>query len=159
VTRGYATIGLHMPKTPANVGHVLRAASAFDVASVYVSGTRYRRSGTDTSAAYRHLPLIEVTDLHSIVPYDCVPVAVELTDDARPISTFIHPERAMYIFGPEDSSLGQKVTGWCRDVIYVPTAHCLNLAACVNVVLFHRAMQRNEWPADAPVIRHQRATA
>lgn len=147
--RGYSAIGLHLPKTPANVGSVLRAASAFDVASVYISGTRYKRTGTDTSAAYRHLPLIEVDDLHGIIPFDCVPVAVELSPNARPISSYVHPERAMYIFGPEDSSLGHKVTDWCRDVIYVPTAHCLNLAACVNVVLFDRAMKRNEWPATA----------
>ena len=33
------------------------------------------------------------------------------------------------------------VLSWCRDVIYVPTVEGRNLAACVNVALYDRAMQ------------------
>lgn len=82
--RGYAAIGLHMPKTPANIGSVLRAAGCYGAGLVAVSGNRYRRAGTDTQAAYRHIPLIHADDLHSVVPFDCVPVAVDLIDGAIP---------------------------------------------------------------------------
>ncbi len=55
----------------------------------------------------------------------------------------VHPVRAFYIFGGEDATLGGRVLSWCRDVIYIPTAYCMNLAATVNVVLYDR-MTKNE---------------
>lgn len=110
---------------------------------VAVTGCRYRRSRTDTSAAYRHLPLIQCEDLREVVPYGSVPVAVELLDDAEPITGYEHPESAMYVFGPEDGTLGKNTLSWCRDVIYVPTAYCLNLAAAVNIVLYDRLLKRS----------------
>lgn len=30
----------------------------------------------------------------------------------------------------------------CHRFLYIPSAHCLNLSAAVNVVLSHRRMQR-----------------
>jgi tRNA(Leu) C34 or U34 (ribose-2'-O)-methylase TrmL len=142
LSRGYAAIGLHMPKTVANVGSVLRAAGCYGAAMVAASGQRYRRAATDTQASYRHLPLIQTDDLHSVVPFDCVPVAVDLIEGARPLHAYTHPERAFYIFGPEDGTLGKAITGWCRDVVYIPTRHCMNLAATVNVVLYDRMVKR-----------------
>lgn len=136
--RGYSAIGLHHPKTPANVGSVLRAAHCYQSAMVSYTGERYRKASTDTMAAYRHIPLIKTDDLFSIIPYDCVPVAVDLLDDARDLTGYTHPERAFYIFGPEDGTLGKSITSRCRDKIFVPTQHCMNLAACVNVILYDR---------------------
>ncbi len=140
--RGYAAVGLHMPKTPANVGSVLRAAGCYGAALVAVSGHRYKRAGTDTQASYRHMPLIQTDDLHGVVPFDCVPVAVDLIEGAIPLQKYNHPERAFYVFGPEDGTLGKAITGWCRDVVYIPTTHCMNLAATVNVVLYDRMAKR-----------------
>lgn len=136
--RGFAAIGLHMPKTPANVGSALRAAHCYGAAMVVQTGDRYKHAPTDPQKAVHHLPLLKVADLFDAIPHDCVPVAVDLIDGARPLTTYCHPERAFYIFGPEDGTLGAKVTSRCRDVVYVPTAYCMNLAACVNVVLYDR---------------------
>ena len=63
---------------------------------------------------------------------------MELVDGARPLPEYTHPDRAIYIFGPEDGSLGKDVLAWCEDVIYIPTSGCMNLAATVNVVLYDR---------------------
>ena len=49
-----------------------------------------------------------------------------------------HPERAFYIFGAEDATLGARVLDRCRDRVFVPTVRCMNLAATVNVVLYDR---------------------
>lgn len=136
--RGFAAIGLHKPKTPANVGSVLRAAGCYDAAMVAMSGDRFKKAATDTMSAWRHLPLIEADDLRLVIPYDCVPVAIDLLPNARPLTTYTHPDRAFYVFGPEDGTLGKDVLSWCRDVVYVPTTGCMNLAACVNVVLYDR---------------------
>ena len=141
-SRGYAAIGLHSPKTPANIGGVLRAAGCYGAAMVAVQGCRYRRAATDTLAQHRHMPLVQTDNLHDVIPFNAVPVAVELVPHARDITDYTHPETAFYVFGPEDSSLGASVLGWCRDVIYVPTDYCMNLAACVNVVLYDRMVKR-----------------
>ena len=136
--RGYAAIGLSGPKSSINVGAVLRAAGVYRAALVVVAGRRYTRSRTDTMCAYRHIPLQQVLDLKACIPFDCVPVAVDLVEGAISLPEYQHPPRAFYVFGPEDSTLGKAVLGWCRDRVMVPTCGCMNLAAAVNVVLYDR---------------------
>lgn len=135
--RGFAAIGLIRPKTPANVGGVLRAAGCYGAAMIATTGKRYTKAPTDVGQQFRHTPLLKVDDLRSVIPHGCVPVAVDLVNGARPLTTYHHPESAFYVFGPEDGTLRGELD-WCRDVIYVPTSFCMNLAACVNVVLYDR---------------------
>lgn len=137
--RGFAAIGLDHPKTPENVGSALRACQCYGASMMAVAGKRFKRASTDTFQTYRHMPVLEVEDLKLVIPYDCVPVAVDLIPGAQCLTTYKHPERAFYIFGPEDGTLGERVLSWCRDVVYVPTDRCMNLAATVNVVLYDRA--------------------
>lgn len=127
-----------MPKNEINVGSAMRAAFAYEARMIVVSGRRFCKSSSDTTQAHRHIPLIETDDVFDALPYDCVPVAVDLVEGARPLPTYIHPERAFYIFGPEDGTLGDKVLSRCRDRIMIPTRTCMNLAATVNVVLYDR---------------------
>ena len=140
--RGYAAIGLYEPKHQVNVGAALRAAGCYGASMLAVAGTRPKsymgKICTDTMKTYRHMPVLRGTDLRAFIPYDCVPVAVELTADARSLVDYTHPQRAFYVFGPEDGSVPNEVLGWCRDVVAVPTRQCMNLAATVNVVLYDR---------------------
>lgn len=138
--RGYSAIGLQNPKNNLNIGSTLRAAGCYGASMVACGGSRksYRKSVTDTMVMHKHLPLLLVDDLRSVIPYDCVPVAVDLIDGAKELQSYEHPERAFYVFGPEDGTLGKSTLNWCRDVVYVPTRGCMNLAACVNVVLWDR---------------------
>ena len=144
--RGYSAIGLFNPKNSINVGSILRAAGIYESSFVAVSGERipfkYHKSPTDTMKSYRHLPLLQVADLKKVIPYDCVPVAVELIDGAQPLQDYVHPERAFYVFGPEDGTLGKQVLNWCRDIVYIPGNGCMNLAATVNVVLYDRQAKK-----------------
>ena len=86
---------------------------------------------------------IGIDDLKKILPLGCIPVAVELVDGARPLPEYTHPDRALYIFGPEDGSLDKEIRDWCEDVVYIPTTGCMNLAATVNVVLYDRLAKGN----------------
>lgn len=139
MSRGYAAIGLDNPKCPANLGGVMRAAGCYGAAMVAMSGQRMRRVPTDVRKQWRTMPVLEVDDLFAAIPYDCVPVAVDLIQGAKSLVEYRHPERAFYVFGAEDATLGGRVLQWCRDVVYVPTTGCMNLAATVNVVLYDRA--------------------
>ena len=113
---------------------------------IAIQGQRYRRQGTDTLATFRHIPLLSVPNLHDVIPYDCIPVAIEITENAKDIRTFEHPERAFYIFGPEDGSIPNSVLSWCKQVVRIPTKHCMNLAATVNVVLYDRLAKQEITP-------------
>lgn len=82
--RGFAAIGLSNPKTPSNVGSVLRAAHCFGASMVATTGRRYTQSATDVTKGFRHIPLLNVDDLRAVIPHGAVPVAVDLVDRARP---------------------------------------------------------------------------
>ena len=137
--RGYAAIALDRPKCPANLGGVFRAAGCYGASLVVVSGDRIRKHATDTIKAWRHIPCLEVDDIMASVPFGAIPVVVEITDKAKPLPRFSHPERAFYIFGPEDGSVKRQIIDRCPFVVSIPTSHCMNLAATVNVVLYDRA--------------------
>jgi len=142
MSRGFSCIGLDNPKTPANVGSAMRAAGCYDARFVAMTGRRIPPGRTDTMKQYRHRPLLRVDDLEEVIPFDCVPVAVELVDGAESLVEYKHPASAFYIFGAEDSTLGERVLSWCRDVVAIPTSGCMNLAATVNVVMYDRMMKR-----------------
>lgn len=134
----YSAIGLSNAKNAINVGHVLRAAGCYGASMVAISGGRCPKAPTDPSASFNDIPVIRCNDLHDVIPYDCVPVAVELIPNSENLVTFRHPKKCFYVFGPEDSSLGQKTLSWCKHIVYIPTNKCLNLSACVNTVLYDR---------------------
>lgn len=92
MTRGFSSIGLVRPKDHANVGAVLRAAYCYGVSMVAIQGDRTPvRSHVDTPKAWKHIPVLRSDDLHVLVPFDAVPVAVDLVDDAMSLPDFQHP--------------------------------------------------------------------
>lgn len=59
--------------------------------------------------SYKHIPLFYIEDLKTIIPFKCIPVAVEIIDGAIPLHEYNHPESAFYIFGAEDRTLGDDI--------------------------------------------------
>ena len=153
--RGYSSIGLYKPKDPASVGGVMRAASIYGASLVAIDGIRGRalRHSTNTTQAHRHIPSIVADDLLAIRPFDAQIVVVDLIEGATPLPDFVHPDRAFYIFGPEDGTLGARHTSAAQHVVYVPGNMCMNLAATVNVILYDRMVKRGEWQGSSVVER------
>lgn len=135
-------IGLIRPKNSLNIAQVLRAASCFDVNTVLVEGARYKKMGADTTKYHRHHPVLTVDEIRQSIPTSVIPVAVDLVSGALPLHNFVHPENAIYIFGPEDGILGHSTLDWCRHKVYIPSMYCLNLAMAVNVILSDRFTQQ-----------------
>lgn len=146
--RGYAAVGLYMPKNELNVGGAMRAVQCFGASLVVVSGRRYWSMSTDTMKAHRHIPVLHTqSDLLESAPLDCVPVAIELVEESIPLPNFAHPERAFYVFGPEDGSIPKDVVDRCKFKVSIPMAGqhlCMNLASTVNVVLYDRMVKRTK---------------
>lgn len=140
LARGFSAIGLFRPKTGENVGGAMRAAHCYGCAQVSIEGVRpgILKHATNTPKAERIIPTHFVDDLLEMVPHATQIVAVDLLPNAIPLHTFTHPERALYVFGPEDGTLGKRHTDRAQHVVYIPTRNCMNLAACVNVVLYDR---------------------
>ncbi len=140
-TSPLAIIGLYNPKSPTNVGAVMRAAGCYEADQVRFCGTRYSRAvkfQTDTKQAKERIELIEKEDLSADLERDIEIVCVELAVGATALPNFTHPKKALYLFGPEDGSLPQELVDKAHHVVYVPTTGCMNLAATVNVVLYDR---------------------
>lgn len=139
--KSHVTIGLTNPKSPENVGAVMRAAGCYQADAVVYTGQRYEKAAkfqTDTKSMTRSIPLTGVESLLDGLDPDTQIVCVELALGATPLPVFEHPEKAIYIFGPEDGSIPQDVADKAHHVVYVPTVGCMNLAASVNVLLYDR---------------------
>lgn len=137
--RGYFGIGVENIKSTVNVGGLWRSAFCFDANFIFTIGQRYSRQCSDTVKAPRHIPLFQYEnkdDFWRSLPYDCPIIGVEITDKAENIYSFVHPERAIYVLGPEDGSLS--FIEKCHKVIYIPTKFCLNVATAGSIVMYDR---------------------
>lgn len=141
--RGYFGIGIEAGKTPDNVGGLWRSAHAFGAASIFTVGHRYpdRCQPTDTTKAWRTVPLLAFADFADLLahrPRGAEVVGIEQTPDAKPLGTFRHPERAIYVLGAEDRGLSEAALAGCDWIVEIPTAYCLNVATAGSIVLYDR---------------------
>jgi len=167
-------IGLTNPKSPSNVGSVMRAAGNYKVQQVLYTGTRYqhaiqyadKKHNTDTQNVLGKIPLTPVDNFVDVkiqlanLPQTTKVICVDLVEGATPLPHFQHPEHAIYIFGPEDGTVSQAVIDIADEVVYMPTVGCMNLAASVNVLLYDRLAKRmlieNQAKSDVALIRKSR---
>lgn len=157
--KDHVIIALTNPKSPTNVGAVLRAAGCFGANEIVYSGNRYdiaKKYATDTQKAINSISLTKVEDFIESKPVDTKLVCVDLVEGAIPLPSFEHPEKAMYLFGPEDGSLKQEIIDQADHVVYMPTSGSLNLAASVNVVLYDRVAKSASFETDDKLIQSSR---
>ena len=155
----YIGIGLIKPKSPTNVGAIMRAAGCFQVNQVFYTGERYDRAvkfQTDTKLAQQSIPLKGVDSLLQHRPNNAQIICIELVEGATSLPDFKHPNNAFYIFGPEDNSIPQDIIDQADAVVYIPTQGCMNLAATVNVVLYDRMAKYVQRPEGDTLIRASR---
>jgi len=176
VENSHVSIGLTNPKSPSNVGAVMRAAGCYSVDQVLYTGHRYahaakyvdKKNNTDTKNARDKIPLLALESFENItkqlktLPQGTKVVCVDLVEGATPLPHFEHPDQAFYIFGPEDGTIAQKIINSADSVVYMPTVGCMNLAASVNVLLYDRLakslIKRNQTESDVNLIRKSRDT-
>jgi tRNA(Leu) C34 or U34 (ribose-2'-O)-methylase TrmL len=136
------------PKYPHNVGAAIRACSCFEVNSLLWTGTRVnpakyeRLPREERLKGYRRVEFRNCERPFEMLPKESTPVCVEVFDSSEPLTTFDHPENAVYVFGPEDGYVPQVIRRYCHRFVHIPARFCLNLSAAVNVVLAHRLMTR-----------------
>lgn len=145
--RGYSALGLYNIKDDNNLGSVLRNAGCFGANLVLVHGDRLKhgRIGrTDTRNTHKSLPVIFTLNILDNIPYEAKVVAVEISDKAENLGTFVHPNNCLYLFGPEDGSLPQEILDVADYTVYIPTDRCLNLATASGIVLYDRIIKQQK---------------
>lgn len=143
-------VALVDPKYPHNVGMVVRLASCYGLRQVWFTGDRVslstyrgeRLPREERMKGYRDVQMIHVENFLDRFPAGTVPVAVEVRAKSEPLHTFEHPEKALYVFGPEDGSIPAALLPRCHRFVVIPTRHCLNLATAVATVLWDRQYKR-----------------
>lgn len=136
-----------------NLALALRAAANFGAGRVFWTGTRVLdapkrprpKKGRGRAAAEEHFDDFgdvrwqrHADPLKLLKDEGYTLVAVELTAQAESLERFDHPEKAAYIFGPEDGHVDAKTLARCDRVIRIPSLGCLNVAASATVVLYDR---------------------
>jgi len=143
--RGYFGIGIEHGKSEANLGTLWRSAHSLGAAFVFTIGRRYQQQASDTTKAWRHLPLYHYATINDLVlPYSCPLIGIELDAQAMPLARFWHPPRAIYLLGAEDVGLSKATRTRCHRLVQLPGAYCLNVAVAGSIVLYHRHEQYAE---------------
>lgn len=140
--RGYFGIGIENCKTGVNLGTLWRSAHALGASFIFVIGQRYRTQASDTTKAYRSIPLyryLAFDDFYQAMPFDCQLIGVEYPyDKAKPLTEFSHPTRAIYLLGAEDCGLSKQALARCHRVAFIPSQYCLNVAVAGSIIMYDR---------------------
>lgn len=139
--RGYFEIGVFAPKTETNIGTLWRSAYQLGAAGIFTIGRRYQRQGSDTTAAWRHVPLRHYptfTDFLAARPFDAELIAVEMGGKA--LADFSHPQRAIYLMGAEDFGLPADVLDECDRLVSLEAINTqsFNVAVAGSIVAYSR---------------------
>jgi tRNA G18 (ribose-2'-O)-methylase SpoU len=143
MSRGWFAIGIEHTKTETNVGTLWRTAHALGAAFVFTVGRRYTQQSSDTTKAWRHLPLMHFASWAEFTqPYDAMLIGVENFGDPVPVASFSHPERAVYVLGSEDNGLSKEAIRRCQRLVVLPGAMCLNVATAGALMMYDRWIKR-----------------
>lgn len=149
------------PKYDHNVGAAVRACAVFGATTLRWTGDRVTLDGripreerlkdyrdrVDFRPVGSHLA---ARPIDQYVRWGVTPVAVERRAAAESLVEFDHPERAVYVFGPEDGGLTRGILGACHRFVCIPgDGGPLNLAAAINVVLYDRIAKATRMAAVA----------
>lgn len=159
---------LDYPKFPHNVGTALRACALLGSQHLFWTGDRVpppdewpegarlpREERMRCYARTRMTNLPGPAVMPRVIPHilmspdypDLIPVCVEVSDTAENLVQFEHPEHALYVFGPEDGSVGRNLRAGCHRFVRIPNAigdedldgrTPYNLATAIAIVLYDR---------------------
>ncbi len=145
--RGFYGIGIYHPKTNLNIGTLWRSAHNFGASFIFTIGPRYQKQASDTTKAYRHVPLFNYqsfAEFNRNRPFACPLICIEQTTASQNIKEFVHPERAVYLLGAEDYGIPAQITKNAQAVVHIDTPMCLNVAVAGSLVMFDRR-QRSQY--------------
>jgi tRNA(Leu) C34 or U34 (ribose-2'-O)-methylase TrmL len=133
-----------------NAASAMRTCAAYGVTQLWWTGERLslelkdrgRWPREERMKGYKSVHLFQHERPLDFFEKGIVPVAIELDPTATSLLHFQHPDRAVYVFGPEDGSIYHPILRLCHWRVQIPTRHCLNLGQAISTVLWDRHYKR-----------------
>ena len=142
--RGFFGIGIYGLKTTKNIGTLWRSAQVLRADFIFLIGKRNETMKTDTMKSWKHTPLFEYESFEAFYasrPKGSRLIGIELDERSVPLTTYRHPERALYLLGAEDKGLPREVLSLCDEVIQIPGEMSLNVSVAGSIVLYDRLLK------------------
>ena len=141
MTRGFFGIGIFHAKKEENVGTLWRSAYIYGASYIFTIGRRYDEQASDTTKAWRHIPLNHYSDWEDFfthIPHNARIIGIET--EGWPLKSFVHPQEAVYLLGAEDHGLTPEVIARCHKTVSAETPRCisLNVAVAGSIVMYDR---------------------
>ena len=139
----YFAIGIYQPKTESNIGTLYRSAHNFGAKYIFTIGRRYKPQCSDTTKAWRQIPLFEYSDWDAFLacrPKEAQLVFIEQTQDAKNLKNFTHPKQALYLLGSEGNGIPSKIMAG-HTKVYIDTPMCLNVATAGSITMYDRSVK------------------
>lgn len=142
---GYFEIGVYHPCNSDNIGTLWRTAYQLGAAGIFTIGRPYRQQASDTQHAAYEIPLRNYPTFEEFLtnrPQGALLVGVEMSGE--PLSSYVHPERAIYLLGSEAMGLPGQILQQCNAVISLEHVRypSFNLAVAGSIVLYHRVFMQ-----------------
>lgn len=141
-------VGIYRPKFADNVGTLLRSVYQMGADAIFTIGHRYTRQKSDTYNVTKQIPISHYDTtaqwLHAVQQSNPRPVIVGIEISGKtPLSTFVHPSHAIYLFGAEDEGLPEEILSLCDQTICIESVRqaSYNLAVAGSLVLYQRMLQ------------------
>lgn len=147
--RGFFEIGIMQGRNSDNLGTLWRSANIMGASGIFTIGARYpKKHQTDTMNTPKHVPLREFNEYDEFtksIPRGTEVIAIELDDRAENLTTFKHPERAVYLLGSEDKGLPEDVMNKCDRVLKIPfNKNSFNVAVSGSIIIYDRFLKAHK---------------
>mmetsp|Transcript_9299 Transcript_9299/g.18484 ORF Transcript_9299/g.18484 Transcript_9299/m.18484 type:complete len:213 (+) Transcript_9299:172-810(+) len=131
-----------------NIGTILRCATAFDVTTVCLVGSRnfntFGSHGSDAYVHLRHFETLEECCRTLKEDHGCTIVGIEIDDEAKAIQTHPFSGNTAFMLGNEGQGMNEKQMKLCDSFVYIPQygvgTASLNVAVATSIVLHHFAL-------------------
>jgi tRNA G18 (ribose-2'-O)-methylase SpoU len=144
---GYFEIGIYNVKTEMNMGTLWRSAYQLGASGIFTIGKRYQREASDTTKAFRHIPMRHYADFQQFkqfIPTNAVLIGIEM--GGSPLSSFAHPKSCIYLLGAEDYGLPPEILAECNAILSLEAINqpSYNVAVAGSIVMYSRMFLRSE---------------
>ncbi len=140
-TQDFYGLGILNNINELNIGTLWRTAYILGAAFIFTVDKKYKPQSSDVTTAWTKIPLYhyrDILELKDNLPYSSKLIGVEITDNARELATYKHPERAVYLLGNEQTGLSKTILHQCHEIIQLPGNYSLNVAVTGSIVAYDR---------------------
>ena len=142
---GYFEIGIFEPKHWENVGTLWRSAWQLGAAGIFtIGGSKPKHQITDVLRVDKRIPLRCYENFDAFLaarPQGAELIGIEM--GGEPLSTFVHPIRAVYLLGSEVNGLPKDVLSKCQHVLEIESVNypSYNVAVSGSIVMYERLIK------------------